>query len=428
MSQTVSATQSVPHDVANLGLSAAGKERILWADGQMPVLAALRQRFEKEKPFRGLKIAACLHVTSETANLMRTLKAGGAEPYLCASNPLSTSDEVAASLVADFGIPTFAVRGASNEVYYRHIEQALEPGVHLTMDDGCDLVTTLHTKHPAHLPSVLGGTEETTTGVTRLRAMAKDGVLKYPVIAINDADTKHLFDNRYGTGQSTIDGILRSTNFLLAGSVFVVAGYGWCGRGVATRARGLGAIVLVTEIDPIKALEAAMDGFEVVPMERAAERGDIFVTVTGNRSVLRQEHFRRMKSGAVVCNSGHFNVEIDLPALERLASSKRRTRPMVDEYVLADGRRIHVLGEGRLINLAAAEGHPASVMDMSFANQALSVLYLKENSARLTANCYPVPREVDEEVARLKLAALGIGIDVLTEEQKVYLNSWSEGT
>ncbi len=428
MSHTASATRPIPHDVSDLGLAPAGKERILWADGQMPVLRALRERFAREKSLAGLRVAACLHVTSETANLMRTLQAGGAEPFLCASNPLSTSDEVAASLVADFGVPTFAVRGEPNDVYYRHIEQALEPRPHLTMDDGCDLVTTLHTKFAERLDAVLGGTEETTTGVTRLRAMAQDGVLRYPVIAINDADTKHLFDNRYGTGQSTVDGILRSTNVLLAGSVVVVAGYGWCGRGVATRARGMGAIVLVTEVDPIRALEAAMDGFEVVPMDRAAERGDIFVTVTGNRSVIRREHFQRMKSGAVVCNSGHFNVEIDLPALAEMSTERRRTRPMVDEYRLSDDRRIHVLGEGRLINLAAAEGHPASVMDMSFANQALSVLYLKQNAKQLGAQVLSVPREVDQEVAQLKLAALGIAIDTLTDEQRKYLGSWSEGT
>jgi adenosylhomocysteinase len=317
--RAAAASGSIPHDLADARLAPAGKERILWADGQMPVLRALRARFERDKPLRGLRIAACLHVTSETANLMRTLQAGGAEPFLCASNPLSTSDEVAASLVADYGIPTFAVRGASNDVYYRHITQALEARPHLTMDDGCDLVTTLHTRFPERLEPVIGGTEETTTGVTRLRAMAKEGVLRYPVIAINDADTKHLFDNRYGTGQSTIDGILRATNVLLAGSVVVVAGYGWCGRGVAARARGMGAIVLVTEVDPLRALEAAMDGFEVTTMERAAERGDVFLTVTGNRSILRREHFQRMKNGAVVANAGHFNVEIDLPALAEMS-------------------------------------------------------------------------------------------------------------
>ena len=415
-------------DVASLALAPEGKRRIEWAERQMPVLSALRERFAKEKPLAGTRIAACLHVTSETANLMRTLAAGGAEVALCGSNPLSTTDEVAASLVADYGIGTYAIKGEDHDTYYRHIDQALAIRPTVTMDDGCDLVTILHTKRKDLAAGVFGGTEETTTGVIRLRAMAAEGVLAYPVIAINDADTKHLFDNRYGTGQSTLDGILRATNMLLAGSTVVVAGYGWCGRGVATRARGMGAIVLVTEIDPIKALEAAMDGFEVVPMADAAPRGDLFVTLTGNRSVIRREHFERMKDGAVVCNSGHFNVELDLPALSEMSSEKTVARPFVDEYRLPGGRRVFVLGEGRLINLAAAEGHPASVMDMSFANQALSVEYLKKNAGSLAAQVHPVPADVDREVAKLKLAAMRIRIDTLTAEQKSYLASWNEGT
>ena len=425
---TSSALNQEKHDVARLDLAPEGKRRIEWAERQMPVLAALAERFAKEKPLAGSRIAACLHVTSETANLMRTLAAGGAEIALCGSNPLSTTDDVAASLVADFGIATFAIKGEDNATYYRHIDQALALKPTITMDDGCDLVTILHTKRKDLVKGVLGGTEETTTGVTRLRAMAAEGALAYPVIAINDADTKHLFDNRYGTGQSTLDGILRATNMLLAGSTVVVAGYGWCGRGVATRARGMGAIVLITEIDPIKALEAAMDGFEVVPMADAAARGDLLVTLTGNRSVIRREHFERMRDGAVVCNSGHFNVELDLPALSEMSSEKRVARPFVEEYRLPGGRRVFVLGEGRLINLAAAEGHPASVMDMSFANQALSVEYLKKHAGGLKAEVHPVPADVDREVARLKLAAMRIRIDVLTSEQKAYLGSWNEGT
>jgi len=416
------------HDVKDLALAPEGVRRIQWADRQMPVLAAIRERFEKEKPLKGARIAACLHVTSETANLMRTLAAVGAEIALCGSNPLSTTDEVAASLVADYGIATFAIKGEDHDTYYRHIEQAIAFAPTITMDDGCDLVSVLHAKHQELVKAVIGGTEETTTGVTRLRAMAADKALRYPVIAINDADTKHLFDNRYGTGQSTLDGILRATNLLLAGSTVVVAGYGWCGRGVATRARGMGAIVLVTEIDPVKALEAAMDGFEVVTMAEAAPRGDLFVTLTGNRSVVRREHFDRMKDGAVVCNSGHFNVELDLPALSEMSSEKHTARPFVDEYVLPGGRRVYVLAEGRLINLAAAEGHPASVMDMSFANQALSVEFLKKNAGGLAPQVISVPAVVNREVARLKLAAMRITIDTLTPEQKAYLASWSEGT
>jgi adenosylhomocysteinase len=425
---TSSTMKQEKHDVAKLALAPDGKRRIEWAERQMPVLRAIRERFIKEQPLAGTRIAACLHVTSETANLMRTLAAGGAEVALCGSNPLSTTDDVAASLVADYGIATYAIKGEDNETYYRHIDQALAIKPTVTMDDGCDLVTILHTKRKDLASEVFGGTEETTTGVIRLRAMAAEGVLAYPVIAINDADTKHLFDNRYGTGQSTLDGILRSTNMLLAGSTVVVAGYGWCGRGVATRARGMGAIVLVTEIDPIKALEAAMDGFEVVPMADAAPRGDLFVTLTGNRSVVRREHFERMKDGAVVCNSGHFNVELDLPALSEMSSEKQVARPFVDEYRLPDGRRVFVLGEGRLINLAAAEGHPASVMDMSFANQALSVEYLRKHAGGLVPQVHPVPADVDREVARLKLAAMRIRIDSLTSEQKAYLASWNEGT
>jgi adenosylhomocysteinase len=428
ISMAPSTTHKEQHDVADLGLAREGKARIEWADRQMPVLRAIRERFSMERPLGGLRIAACLHVTSETANLMRALQAGGAEIALCASNPLSTSDEVAASLVADYGVPTYAIKGEDNDTYYRHLSQSLTFRPSLTMDDGCDLVTALHTKHPELLAGVLGGTEETTTGVTRLRAMARDGVLRYPVVAINDADTKHLFDNRYGTGQSTIDGILRSTNMLLAGSTVVVAGYGWCGRGVASRARGMGAVVLVTEIDPVRALEAAMDGFEVATMKDAAPRGDLFVTLTGNRSVLRREHFERMKDGAIVCNSGHFNVELDLPQLAEMSKSKRPTRPFMDEYTLADGRAIFVLGEGRLINLVAAEGHPASVMDMSFANQALSVEYLQKHAGTIGPQVIGVPLEVDREVARLKLEAMGIRIDRLTPEQEAYLASWSEGT
>ncbi|OGF08787.1 MAG: adenosylhomocysteinase [Candidatus Eisenbacteria bacterium RBG_16_71_46] len=402
--------------------------RIEWADRHMPVLRAIRARFKKERPLRGLRIAACLHVTTETANLARTLQAGGAEVYLCGSNPLSTQDDVAAALVAYYGIPTFAIKGEDHKTYYSHIVSCIEARPHVTMDDGCDLVTVLHTKKRNYLRGVLAGTEETSTGVTRLRAMAASKVLRYPVIAINDADTKHLFDNRYGTGQSTIDGVLRSTNMLIAGSTVVVAGYGWCGRGVATRAKGMGATVLVTEIDPVRALEAAMDGFQVVSMEDAAPRGDLFVTLTGNKSVLRREHFARMKDGAIVANSGHFNVEIDIPALERMSSGRRRVREFVDEYRLRAGGRIYLLGEGRLINLAAAEGHPAMVMDMSFANQSLSVEHLKKKARTLKKDVYGVPKEIDQQVARLKLRTMNVAIDVLTPAQDRYMRTWSEGT
>jgi adenosylhomocysteinase len=416
------------YDVKDLGLAEQGALRIEWAENEMPVLRLIRQRFEQQKPLRGIRIAACLHVTTETANLMRTLQAGGAEIALCASNPLSTQDDVAAALVKYDGIAVYAIKGEDKETYYRHIHQVLDTNPQLTMDDGCDLVSTLHTERREQLDGVIGGTEETTTGVIRLRAMAKEGVLRYPIIAVNDAYTKHLFDNRYGTGQSTIDAILRATNLLLAGRKFVVIGYGWCGRGVATRARGMGAHVIICEVDPLKALEALMDGFEVMPLAQAAAVGDIFVTVTGNLHVLREEHFRAMKSGAIVANSGHFNVEIDIPALERMARAKRTIRPFVEEYTLPDGRRLYLLGEGRLVNLAAAEGHPAAVMDMSFANQALSVEYIVNHQGKLPREVFPVPREIDAQVAQLKLQALGVQIDTLTPEQQAYLESWEMGT
>ncbi|HET9328774.1 MAG TPA: adenosylhomocysteinase [Candidatus Eisenbacteria bacterium] len=419
---------AVAGHVKDMKLARDGKMRIEWADRHMPVVRAIRARFAKEQPLKGMRIAACLHVTTETANLARTLKAGGAEVFLCGSNPLSTQDDVAASLVEHYGIPTYAIKGEDHKTYYSHILSCIEARPHMTMDDGCDLVTVLHTKKKSYLKDVIAGTEETSTGVTRLRAMAATKVLRYPVIAINDADTKHLFDNRYGTGQSTMDGILRCTNMLIAGSTVVIAGYGWCGRGVATRAKGLGATVLVTEINPVRALEAAMDGFQVVSMEEACPRGDLFVTLTGNKSVLRREHFMAMKDGAIVANSGHFNVEIDIPALERLAGGKRGVRPLVDEYKLKNGNRIYLLGEGRLINLAAAEGHPAMVMDMSFANQAMSVEYLRKKHKSLKRDVYVVPEDIDRAVARLKLASMDIEIDTLTPEQDKYLRSWSEGT
>lgn len=417
------------YHVKDLSLADLGKNRIEWAEMDMPVLRKeIRERFIEEKPLKGIRIGACLHVTTETANLMRTLKEGGAEVYLCASNPLSTQDDVAAALVKHYDIPVFAIKGEDEETYYMHIEEVLKRKPHITMDDGADLISTLHMKHQELIENVIGGTEETTTGVIRLKAMAKEGALRYPVIAVNEAMTKHLFDNRYGTGQSTIDGILRATNRLLAGSVFVVAGYGWCGKGVAMRAKGMGAEVIVTEVDPIKAIEARMDGYRVMPMEKAAEIGDIFCTVTGNIHVIRKEHFERMKDGAIVCNSGHFNVEIDIPALEEMAVEKRRVRPFVDEYRMADGRRIYLLAEGRLVNLAAAEGHPASVMDMSFANQALSAEYLVKEGKNLKPDVYVVPEHIDRKVAELKLKAMGIEIDELTPEQIEYLNSWEMGT
>ena len=416
------------HDVKNLELAQKGQDLIDWAAREMPVLLLIRERFAKERPLEGLKVSACLHVTSETANLMITLKAGGADIALAGSNPLSTNDAVAAALAGIHGIQTYAIKGEDNETYYSHLGAALDHRPNFTMDDGADLVTMLHKDRQEGLSEVLGGTEETTTGVVRMRAMAADGVLKYPVIGINEADTKHLFDNRYGTGQSTLDGIIRATNVLLAGKSFVIAGYGWCGRGLASRAKGHGAEVIVTEVDPIKALEAKMDGFEVMPMAKAAEVGDIFVTVTGDVNVLDKQHFESMKDGVLLANSGHFNSEINLTALDELASSVREVREFVQEYRMEDGRRLHVLGEGRLINLAAAEGHPAAVMDMSFANQALSVEYMAKNQKSLEPRVYDVPREIDAEVARLKLHAMGVKIDTLTEEQVKYMNSWEEGT
>jgi adenosylhomocysteinase len=414
--------------VKDLALADQGKRRIEWANQSMSVLQSIRKQFIKNQPLKGIRVSACLHVTTETANLMIALRDGGGDIVVCASNPLSTQDDVASSLVADYGIPTYAIKGEDNDSYYRHISAALDHKPQVTMDDGCDLVHMLHTARPELAQHVIGGTEETTTGVIRLHAMAKQGVLKFPVIAINDAETKHLFDNRYGTGQSTIDGILRATNLLFAGLNVVVAGYGWCGKGVALRSRGLGASVIVCEVNPTRAIEAVMDGHRVMSMAEAARIGDIFITVTGDKSVLIREHFEHMKDGAVLCNSGHFNVEIDLPALEKMASSKRVTKPMVDEYVMRDGRKVYVLGEGRLINLASAEGHPASVMDMSFANQALSVEYLLKNSATLEKKVYPVPENIDKQVAKMKLESMGIKIDRLTPAQEEYLASWSEGT
>jgi adenosylhomocysteinase len=422
------ATTSITSDVKNFELADLGKKRIEWANQSMKVLQIIRKEFIKNQPLKGIRISACLHVTAETANLMIALRDGGADAALCASNPLSTQDDVAASLVRDYNIPVFAIKGEDNDSYYSHIMAAVDHKPHFTMDDGADLVSVLHTKRKSELANVIGGTEETTTGVIRLRAMAKEGILQYPIIAVNDADTKHLFDNRYGTGQSTIDGIIRATNFLLAGSKFVVAGYGWCGRGLASRARGAGAEVIVTEIDPTKALEAVMDGFRVMSMEEAAKLGDVFCTVTGNKNVLAKQHFELMKDGAIISNSGHFNVEIDIPSLEKLSSSKRTTRNFVDEYTLKDGRRINLLGEGRLINLASAEGHPASVMDMSFADQALSCEYMVKNHASLEKTVYTVPEELDKRVAKLKLESMGIKIDRLTPEQEEYLASWNEGT
>jgi adenosylhomocysteinase len=414
--------------VKDLKLARDGRTRIEWADRHMPVLRTIRARFAKEKPLRNLRIGACLHVTTETANLARTLQAGGAQVFVCGSNPLSTQDDVAASLVHDFDIPTYAIKGEDHKTYYSHIVSCIQARPHITMDDGCDLVTVLHTKMKPFLKDVFAGTEETSTGVTRLRAMAADKTLKYPVIAINDADTKHLFDNRYGTGQSTMDGVLRATNVLVAGSTVVIAGYGWCGRGLAARAKGMGATVLVTEIDPVRALEASMDGYQVVSMAEAAPRGDLFITVTGNKSVLRREHFAAMKDGAIVANSGHFNVEIDIPALERMSVGRRVARPFVEEFRLKGGKRLFLLGEGRLINLAAAEGHPAMVMDMSFANQALSVEYLVKNARKLQKTVYVVPQAIDREVAKLKLKSMGTTIDTLTPEQVRYMATWSEGT
>ncbi len=415
-------------DVKDLALADLGKRRIEWAFQLMPVLQTIRKEFIKTKPLAGVRVSACLHVTTETANLMIALRDGGADVVVCGSNPLSTQDDVASSLVRDYGIPTYAVKGESNDVYYSHIHAAIDHKPMITMDDGCDLVSMLHTKRTDSLDSVVGGTEETTTGVIRLRAMARDKVLRFPIIAVNDALTKHLFDNRYGTGQSTLDGVIRATNVLLAGMSVVVAGYGWCGRGVAMRARGLGANVTVTEIDPTKAIEAVMDGFRVMPMSEAAAIGDVFITVTGNKAVIAREHFEKMKSGAILCNSGHFNVEIDLEALAKMASARREMRDFVEEFAMRDGRRIYVLGEGRLINLAAAEGHPASVMDMSFANQALSAEYILKNHATLEKTVHSVPEHLDKRIAKMKLDSMGVAIDRLSAEQEAYLAGWSEGT
>ena len=417
------------HDVKDLGLAERGRLRMEWALIEMPVLRQIHQRFEKEKPLKGLRIAACLHVTSETANLMAAIKAGGAQVVLCASNPLSTQDDVAASLVAHNELSVFSIKGEDERRYYRHIHDVLATNPNITMDDGADLVSVLHKGEAGDLAAVIGGTEETTTGVVRLRAMAADGVLKYPIVAINEAMTKHFFDNRYGTGQSTLDGVIRATNLLLAGKTVVVCGFGWCGRGVASRARGHGAQVVITEVDPVRALEACMEGYRVLPMSRAAKEGDVFITVTGDVNVLDKKHFEAMKDGAVLCNSGHFNDEINIPALEDLAGGrKRQVRDFVDEYRMKDGRRIFLLGEGRLINLAAAEGHPASVMDMSFANQALSLEWLAKNAKKLNPEVIVVPEDIDREVAALKLKAMGVEIDKLTAEQKKYLTSWQTGT
>src|SRR2546425_5505486 len=415
-------------DIKNLDFADLGKKRIEWANQSMKVLQIIRKEFIKNQPLKGVRVSGCLHVTAETANLAICLRDGGADVVLCASNPLSAQDDVSASLVRDHGIPVFAIKGEDSDTYYSHILAAIDHRPHITMDDGADLVSILHTKRQDLLDGVVGGTEETTTGVIRLRAMAKEGVLRYPIIAVNDALTKHLFDNRYGTGQSTLDGIIRATNMLLAGMTVVVAGYGWCGRGVASRARGMGASVIVTEIDPTKALEAVMDGFRVMTMNEAATIGDLFITLTGNKHVIAKDHFEKLKNGAILCNSGHFNVEIDLEALGKAASSRRPTREFVEEFALRDGRRVYVLGEGRLINLAAAEGHPASVMDMSFANQALSAEYMVKNHSKLEKKVYSVPEALDKQVAKLKLEAMKVSIDRLTMEQEHYLASWSEGT
>src|SRR5213082_2805969 len=424
----LTSTRQLQNDIRGRECADLGKKRIEWDNQSMKVLQIIRKEFIKNQPLKGIRVSACLHVTAETANLAICMRDGGADVVLCASNPLSTQDDVSASLVRDHAIPVFAIKGEDSDTYYSHILAAIYHRPHITMDDGADLVTILHTKCQEALDGVIGGTEETTTGVIRLRAMAKEGMLRFPIVAVNDADTKHLFDNRYGTGQSTIDGIIRATNFLLAGSKFVVAGYGWCGRGLASRARGNGAEVIITEVDPTKALEATMDGFRVMSMPEAAKLGDVFCTVTGNKNVLGKEHFELMKDGAIISNSGHFNVEIDIPALENMSSSKRTTREFVEEYSLRDGRKINLLGDGRLINLAAAEGHPASVMDMSFADQALSIEYVVKNHKKLEKTVYKVPEDLDKRVARLKLESMGIKIDRLTPEQEEYLAGWSEGT
>jgi adenosylhomocysteinase len=421
-------TTTPRHDVKDLALAPAGVTRVTWADGEMPVLAAIRERFERERPLEGLRISACLHVTSETANLARTLHAGGADVVLCASNPLSTQDDVAAALVEEYGISVYAVRGEDNEKYYSHIEAAVDHRPQLTMDDGADVIGVLHKDRRDQLGEIMGGTEETTTGVIRLRALEAQGELAFPIVAVNEALTKHLFDNRYGTGQSTIDGIIRATNVLLAGRRFVVSGYGWTGRGVAMRARGMGAHVIVTEVDPVRALEALMDGYEVLPIERAADVGDIFCTATGDKHVISRSAIERLKDGAILANTGHFNVEIEIPALHELAVATREARPEVEEFEFADGRRVYLIGEGRLVNLAAAEGHPAAVMDMSFANQALSAEYVAAHAGELEPRVYVVPEEIDREIARLKLESMGVEIDSLTEEQAKYLSSWDEGT
>ena len=416
------------YDVKDIGLAAKGKLRIEYAAQEMPVLRLIRERFAKEKPLAGVNLGACLHVTTETANLAITLKAGGANVFLCASNPLSTQDDAAASLVADFGISTFAIKGEDNDTYYKHIHAVLDAKPQITMDDGADTVGVIHKDRRDLIPNIVGGTEETTTGVIRLRAMEKEGALAYPIIAVNDANTKHMFDNRYGTGQSTIDGIIRATNILFAGKSFVVSGYGYCGKGLAMRGSGLGAKVIVTEVEPLMALEAVMDGYQVMPMAEAVKIGDIFCTVTGDINVVREEHWKVMKDGAIVANSGHFNVELDIPALEKLATGRRMIREFTEEFTLPNGNRIYLLGEGRLINLAAAEGHPASVMDMSFANQALCAEYMLKNHAKLEKKVYSVPKDIDANIARLKLIAMGVEIDTLTEEQVKYLASWQEGT
>lgn len=416
------------YDIKDAKQAEGGRRRIQWAEREMPVLRSIHERFAKERPLKGVRLSACLHVTAETGNLARALQAGGADVVLVASNPLSTQDDVAASLVSHDEIPVFAIKGEDSATYYKHLNAGLDHKPHMTMDDGADLVSELHKNRRDLLKEVIGGTEETTTGVIRLKAMAADGALEFPVVAVNDAMTKHLFDNRYGTGQSTIDGIVRATNILLAGKIFVVAGYGWCGRGLADRARGMGASVIVTEINPLPALEAVMNGFRVMTMEEAAKIGDIFVTVTGDINVLDEHHFKAMKDGAIVANSGHFNVEINIPSLEKMAKEKRLVRPFVEEYMLKDGRSIHILGEGRLVNLAAAEGHPASVMDMSFANQALAAEFMAKNADKLENKVYSVPEEIDKEIARLKLEAMGVTIDKLTAQQEKYLNSWEEGT
>lgn len=416
------------HDVKNEKLADGGNKRILWADRMMPVLSQIRKRFEKEKPLKGLRVAACLHVTTETANLMRTLKAGGANIVLCASNPLSTQDDTAAALVNHYGISTYAIKGEDKKTYYSHIRASLNHEPHMTMDDGADLVSELHGKMKSLLSNIVGGTEETTTGVIRLRSLEEKGLLRYPIIAVNDADTKHFFDNRYGTGQSTLDGVLRATNILMAGAKFVVCGFGWCGRGLAARAKGMGAHVIVTETDPLRAIEAVMEGYEVMPLSEAASKGDVFVTVTGNLNVIRAEHFKKMKDGAIVANSGHFNAEIDIPALTKLSKSRKMAREFVEEFTLLSGNRIYLLADGRLVNLATAEGHPASVMDMSFANQALSAEYVAKSGSMLEKRVYKVPTQIDQEVARLKLESMGTKIDTLTAEQKKYLASWEAGT